>query len=97
MGLLGRGFKLFNEVFERATKNYTESVRRAIRRSVISLGVFGAIVVAGAFLIWQRPTGFLPEDDQGYLLMVVQLPAAASLHRSEMVLGNIREIVKKQP
>jgi HAE1 family hydrophobic/amphiphilic exporter-1/multidrug efflux pump len=96
-GLLGRGFNLFNEAFERATKNYTESVRRAIRRSLISLGVFGAIVAAAAFLIWQRPTGFLPEDDQGYLLMVVQLPAAASLQRTEKVLGNIREIVKKQP
>jgi HAE1 family hydrophobic/amphiphilic exporter-1/multidrug efflux pump len=96
-GLLGRGFNLFNEAFERATKSYTDSVRRAIRRSLISLGVFGAIVVAAAFLIWQRPTGFLPEDDQGYLLMVVQLPAAASLQRTEKVLENIREIVQKQP
>ena len=96
-GLLGRGFSLFNEAFERATKRYTGSVRRAIRRSLISLGVFGAIVVAAAFLIWQRPTGFLPEDDQGYLLMVVQLPAAASLQRTEKVLENIRDIVQKQP
>jgi len=96
-GLLGRGFNLFNEAFARATKSYTDSVRRAIRRSLISLGVFGAIVVATAFLIWQRPTGFLPEDDQGYLLMVVQLPAAASLQRTEKVLESIREIVQKQP
>jgi len=96
-GLLGRGFNLFNEAFERATKRYTDSVRRAIRRSLISLGVFGAILVSAAFLIWQRPTGFLPEDDQGYLLMVVQLPAAASLQRTEKVLENIREIVQKQP
>jgi HAE1 family hydrophobic/amphiphilic exporter-1/multidrug efflux pump len=96
-GLLGRGFNLFNEAFERATKSYTDSVRRAIRRSLISLGVFGAILVSVAFLIWQRPTGFLPEDDQGYLLMVVQLPAAASLQRTERVLENIREIVQKQP
>jgi len=92
-GLLGRGFSLFNEAFERATKRYTGSVRRAIRRSLVSLGVFGAILVSVAFLIWERPTGFLPEDDQGYLLMVVQLPAAASLQRTE----NIRDIVQKQP
>ena len=96
-GVLGRGFNLFNQAFERATKSYTDSVRRAIRRSLISLGVFGTIVVALAVLIWQRPTGFLPEDDQGYLLMVVQLPAGASLQRTEKVLENIREIVQKQP
>jgi len=96
-GLLGRGFSLFNEAFERATKRYTGSVRRAIRRSLVSLGVFGAILVSVAFLIWERPTGFLPEDDQGYLLMVVQLPAAASLQRTEKVLENIRDIVQKQP
>jgi HAE1 family hydrophobic/amphiphilic exporter-1/multidrug efflux pump len=96
-GWLGRGFKLFNEAFERATRSYTESVRRAIRRSLIALGVFGAIVLAVALLIWQRPTGFLPEDDQGYLLMVVQLPPGASLQRTEKVLENIREIVQKQP
>jgi HAE1 family hydrophobic/amphiphilic exporter-1/multidrug efflux pump len=96
-GLLGRGFNLFNDAFERATQRYTDSVRRAIRRSLISLGVFGAIVVALAFLIWQRPTGFLPEDDQGYLLMVVQLPSGASLQRTEKVLESIREIVQKQP
>ena len=96
-GLLGRGFNLFNQAFDRGTRRYTESVRRAIRRSLISLGVFGAIVVAVALLIWQRPTGFLPEDDQGYLLMVVQLPSGASLQRTEKVLENIREIVQKQP
>jgi len=96
-GLLGRGFNIFNEAFERATKSYSAVVRRAIRRSLIALGVFGAIVTAAALLIWQRPTGFLPEDDQGYLLMIVQLPPGASLQRTEKVLEDIREIVQKQP
>ena len=58
-------------------------MRRAIRRAAIALGVFAAIVVALAYLMWQRPGGFLPEDDQGYLLMVAQLPAGrvAATHR----------------
>jgi HAE1 family hydrophobic/amphiphilic exporter-1/multidrug efflux pump len=97
LSLLGRGFAAFNSAFDRATTHYTSTVRRAIRRSAIALGVFGAIVIALAFLIWQRPTGFLPEDDQGYLLMVVQLPPGASLQRTERVLEQIRAVVQKQP
>jgi hydrophobe/amphiphile efflux-1 (HAE1) family protein len=96
-GLLGRGFAAFNRIFARATKQYTGTVRYAIRRSAIALGVFGAIVVALAFLMWQRPAGFLPEDDQGYMLMVAQLPPGASLQRTEQVLEQIRAIVQKQP
>jgi hydrophobe/amphiphile efflux-1 (HAE1) family protein len=96
-GLLGRGFTLFNDAFARATKRYTTTVRQAIRRSLIALAVFGVIVISVAVLIWQRPTGFLPEDDQGYFLMVVQLPPGASLQRTEKVLEQIRAIVQKQP
>jgi hydrophobe/amphiphile efflux-1 (HAE1) family protein len=96
-GLLGRGFAAFNRVFARATARYTGTVRRAIRRVGVALGVFGAIVVALAFLMWQRPGGFLPEDDQGYMLMVAQLPPGASLQRTERVLEQIRTIVQKQP
>ena len=96
-GLLGRGFAAFNRLFARATKKYTNTVRRAIRRSAIAVGVFGAIVVALGFLVWLRPSGFLPEDDQGYMLMVAQLPAGASLQRTEQVLEQIRAVVQKQP
>src|SRR5208337_467758 len=96
-GLLGRGFAVFNRNFARATKRYTGTVRHAIRRSSIALGVFGAILAALAFLMWQRPSGFLPEDDQGYMLMVAQLPPGASLQRTEQVLENIRSVLQKQP
>jgi hydrophobe/amphiphile efflux-1 (HAE1) family protein len=96
-GLLGRGFAAFNRMFDRATKRYTGAVRQAIRRSAIALGVFGAIVVALALLVWMRPSGFLPEDDQGYILMVAQLPPGASLQRTEQVLEKIRATVLGQP
>jgi hydrophobe/amphiphile efflux-1 (HAE1) family protein len=96
-GLLGRGFAVFNHIFDRATKQYTVSVRHAIRRVGLALGVFGAIIAALAFLMLQRPGGFLPEDDQGYLLMVAQLPPGASLQRTEQVLEQIRAILQKQP
>ena len=65
-------------------------MRHAIRRSAIALGVFGIIVAALVLLVLQRPGGFIPEDDQGYMLMVAQLPAGASLQRTEQVLEKIR-------
>ena len=96
-GWLGRGFAAFNRLFDRATKRYTATVRSAVRRSAIALGVFGAILIALGYLMWQRPGGFLPEDDQGYLLMVAQLPAGSSLQRTEKVLEQIRATVQAQP
>jgi len=96
-GLLGRFFAAFDVAFLRSRKAYMSVVQRAIRRSAIALCLFLAIVVALAYLVLTRPTGFLPEDDQGYVLMVAQLPPGASLQRSEKVLEDIRAIVKKQP
>jgi hydrophobe/amphiphile efflux-1 (HAE1) family protein len=96
-GLLGRGFAVFNRAFARATTQYTGIVRRSIRRTAVALAIFGIIVGALAFLMWQRPGGFIPEDDQGYMLMVAQLPAGASLQRTEQVLEKIRTVVQQQP
>jgi len=96
-GLLGRAFDAFNAGFAWTTKRYTATVRKTIRRSAVALCVFGAIVVALVYLMWARPGGFIPEDDQGYALMVAQLPPGASLQRTEKVLEDIRVIVQKQP
>jgi HAE1 family hydrophobic/amphiphilic exporter-1/multidrug efflux pump len=96
-GPLGRFFGWFNRSFAHATRRYTDAVRRIIRRSMLALAVFGIILLAVAFLVAERPSGFLPEDDQGYLLMVAQLPPGASFQRTEAVLEQIREIVTRQP
>jgi hydrophobe/amphiphile efflux-1 (HAE1) family protein len=96
-GRLGRFFTWFNEGFARATHRYTDVVQRSIRRSAAALVVFGIIIVTVALLVYQRPTGFLPEDDQGYMLLVAQLPPGASFQRTETVLEHIREVVTAQP
>ena len=96
-GLLGRLFAAFNAWFAIATARYTNTVQRGIRRAAIALGVFAAITLLTVALVFERPGGFLPEDDQGYLLMVVQLPPGASLQRTEAVLEKVRAIVTRQP
>ena len=96
-GRVGRFFVWFNRAFARWTERYTDIVHRSIRRWAAALAVFGIILAAVAFLVYQRPSGFLPEDDQGYMLMVAQLPPGASFQRTEKVLEHIREIVAAQP
>jgi len=96
-GGVGRFFAWFNRSFTAGTDTYTGVVRRTIRRSAVALGVFGVLVAAAGALIAERPAGFIPEDDQGYMLMVVQLPPAASIQRTEAVLERIRAIVARQP
>src|SRR5207253_3044360 len=95
-GPLGRFFGWFNRAFASATREYKDTVRRTIRRSAVALAVFGAVVIAVAVLVERRPSGFLPEDDQGYLLMVAQLPPGASFQRTEAVLEEMRQIVMRQ-
>ena len=94
---VGRFFVWFNRSFARWTERYTDIVHRSIRRRTAALAIFGIILVAVALLVYQRPSGFLPEDDQGYMLMVAQLPPGASFQRTEQVLEHIREIVAAQP
>ena len=94
---LGRFFAWFNRTFAAATVRYTSTVRRTIRRSLVAMLVFGAILIAVVFLVMQRPSGFLPEDDQGYILMVAQLPPGASFQRTEAAMEKIRAIVTTQP
>ena len=94
---IGRFFGWFNRGFARATERYTAVVKQSIRRSTLALAVFAVILVAVGFMVHERPAGFLPEDDQGYMLLVAQLPPGASYQRTEVVLEKIRAIVAAQP
>ncbi|AXQ29549.1 multidrug efflux RND transporter permease subunit [Solimonas sp. K1W22B-7] len=96
-GPLGRFFGAFNRMFERATHRYTLTVRSAIRRSAVSLLVFAALLVAAGFLVAKRPGGFLPDEDQGYLITAITLPPAASLQRTDEVIKQYREITAQIP
>ena len=96
-GPLGRFFGWFNAVFARATDRYSRAVRSYIRRSSIALAVFGVVIVAAGILVYTRPGGFLPEDDQGFLLLVAQLPPGASFQRTEKVIERIRAVVDHEP
>ena len=82
-GPLGWFFDRFNRVFGSVTHGYVNWSRLAIRKAVLSFALL-AVLAVGAGLFGSRlPSGFLPEEDQGYIYLALQLPDAASLERTD--------------
>ncbi|GAC1665152.1 MAG: efflux RND transporter permease subunit [Steroidobacteraceae bacterium] len=96
-GLLGRAFRSFNRVFKRFTARYTDAVRKGIRRSVQSMAVFVILGIAAGWLVYERPTGFMPDEDQGFLIGLVTLPLGSSIQRTEAVAAAFRKQLSEQP
>jgi HAE1 family hydrophobic/amphiphilic exporter-1/multidrug efflux pump len=93
------GFVLtrFNSVFKRTTGGYVSIVRTAIRRSVVALACLGVLYVLAWGLLQRLPTGFLPDEDLGYIIVSATLPDAASLERTDAVVGKLEATLKAQP
>ncbi len=82
---LSRYFSIFNDGFGRFTEVYGRKVNLMIQRSVLSLLTLGILIFISFSLMSKVPSGFVPPEDQGYFLGHVQLPAAASLNRTQAV------------
>ena len=82
-------FRAFDWTFNGGKKFYERFVGATIRRTVIMMIVFLAIVGATGWGFLSLPTGFVPEEDQGFALVSVQLPDAASFQRTEKVVEQI--------
>ncbi len=85
----------FNRAFQAATNGYMGIVTRMVKRPVLMMIVFGIIITASIMWFLQRPTGFLPTEDQGYAILVSILPEGASQPRSQEVAGKVNAILKK--
>ena len=96
-GTIGKFFDHFNRVFRRATHGYVGFCRILIRKAVLSLLFLLLVAFAAGWFGTKIPTGFLPEEDQGYAYINVQLPYAASMERTDAVCKKIEEIVKNTP
>ncbi len=82
-------FGWFNRNFDRGSKRYQGIVGSIIRRGKPWLLVYAVIVAAMAFLFVKLPTSFLPEEDQGFMYTMIQLPAGATQERSLQVLKQV--------
>jgi multidrug efflux pump len=95
--LLGWAFRLFNRVFDFGTSAYAWSVGKLLRGSLIVLIAYGVLVVLTYWVFGRAPTGFIPEQDQGRLIVGVQLPDSTSLQRTQDVMAQVEKITRKTP
>src|SRR5215216_174045 len=96
-GPLGWFYDRFNRGFGAATRGYVNWSRLAIRKSVLSLGLLVVLAVGAGLFGSRLPSGFLPEEDQGYVFLALQLPDAASLERTDQAARKIEDILSKTP
>src|SRR4029077_6270593 len=96
-GLLRRFFDWFNRTFERATNIYVRVCGALIRKTALALIMLVVFGAGAAFFSNKVPSSFLPDEDQGYLYVNLQLPSAASLERTDHVSQKIEGILAHTP
>ena len=90
-------FKGFNRAFEWLSFNYGALTGRLVRVSLLMLIVYGGLIGLTVYQFAKAPTGFIPQQDQGYLINIIQLPPGASLARTDEVARRITKIVLDTP
>jgi len=92
-GPLGKFFDWFNRIFERVTGGYVSWSHVLIRRWILALLLLAGISVIAVRMGGRLPTSFIPEEDQGYAFLQIQLPDAASLQRTDAVMRKIDDML----
>ncbi|HVT71957.1 MAG TPA: efflux RND transporter permease subunit [Lacunisphaera sp.] len=90
-------FRPFNRFFAWAAARYSAGVARLLRVSVVALIVYAGLLGLSGALFKATPTGFVPTQDKQYLVAFAQLPAAASLERTDAVIRRMGDIALKHP
>lgn len=93
----GRFFRTFDAGFDRVSTGYQQGTRFGVRRPKVVLAVFAIVVACVALLFDVLPTGFIPEEDQGYFIVSYELPEGASLERTIAVGRRIDETLRAMP
>lgn len=96
-GSPNRFWELFNRSFDWMQTRYTGTVGILLKRSVIAMAIFLVLIIVILGLFRVTPGSFLPEEDQGYFITVVQLPDGASLGRTTEVLSKIESYFQSIP
>jgi len=90
-------FGLFNRYFDKLTRGYGKLSAKLVRMAVIMLVVYAGVIAFGLNEFRKTPVGFIPQLDRGYLIIVTQLPPAASLARTDEVNRKAVEIALSVP
>src|SRR4029077_5781607 len=96
-GGLARVFGGFDRAFAWTTHRYLFGVKTLVRRGAFALVALAACYLLAGALFRQVPTGFLPDEDQGYFFVAVRLPDGASIERTDRVVGQVEDILRSNP
>jgi HAE1 family hydrophobic/amphiphilic exporter-1 len=87
----------FNRVFDRLSAGYGALTARLVRLAVLVLVVYAGLIALTGWQFGRAPTGFIPQQDQGYLITVLQLPPGSSLSRTDAIVRKATEIILDTP
>ena len=90
-------FRGFNRGFDMVTAVYGWTVGKLLRLSAVVLLAYGGLLFLTYWIFQNAPTGFIPQQDQGRLIVNVQLPDSASLERTKVAVAKIDEIARQTP
>ena len=94
---VGSFFRAFNRGFENVSHGYARLVGRIVRFTIIALILYVGLVALTWFGFKVVPSGFIPTQDEGFLIMSTQLPDSASLDRTEAVRAKVTEALRQVP
>jgi hydrophobe/amphiphile efflux-1 (HAE1) family protein len=95
--VLGWFFRRFNKAFDASNRLYIVGLRKVVRFSAMTLLVYAALVFLAYCGLKTVPTGFIPPQDQGYLIVSVQMPDAAAIERTQKTLARIADAARQTP
>ena len=90
-------FNLFNKTFAYSTNGYMRTVNTVVRRTAITMLLFLGLLAAMVYGFRVVPGGFIPDEDQGYIMVAAQLPDGATLDRTRAVLEQVSETLLETP
>ncbi|MEA2039136.1 MAG: multidrug efflux RND transporter permease subunit [Thermodesulfobacteriota bacterium] len=90
-------FRKFNQAFEWSRSHYLKGVRWLIKAWVLVLLIFAGLIFATYTMFKIVPTGFVPAEDQGYFMVMIQAPEGTSLERTGKVCSKVENILEKTP
>ena len=89
--------RAFNRGFQKLADGYARSVETCARVWYLPLAIFAGLCLLAAYLFVSVPKGFVPDEDQGYFITIVQLPDAATIERTEAVMAQVNDAVISTP
>ncbi|TBU96785.1 hydrophobe/amphiphile efflux-1 family RND transporter [Stutzerimonas kirkiae] len=96
-GPLGRFFAGFNRRFDQGAERYRHGVARVVGHRRTGVAVYGVLLAALGLLFWYLPSSFLPEEDQGTLMVQVKMPPGATKEKTLRVISQVSEYVRGLP